>query len=275
MSHLHKNGHNVNLQILDNKCSTTYKLKIEEKWNSTFQLLHPNMHRRNIDELMIQTFNAHFLYILARVSITSPNFLREKLLPKTELTLNLLHQSNIAPSQSAWEHFNGPFNFDVTPLAPLGSPIIIHTKPGTCIPWDFRSRKGFTIGPELEHYRCFQVVDATTKSIIISDTIEVTQEYLTQPEVNLEDRILHTLNFLSCTVKDATITVHHVQLLAISKLRNLFTKWTTTCRSNNVATTKSGPTSKGGTTPKGGSIPNGSTSSPTYCLSPQNINSSK
>ena len=177
---------------------------------------------------MIQTFKAHFLSILAGVSSTLPNFLWYKLLPQTKVTLNLLRQSNISPAIFAWDHFNGPFNFGATPIAPLGSPTVIHNKSGTCKSWDFRVRKGFTIGPALKHYCCFQVVDSTKKSIIISDTIEVLHKYLTQPEVTPKDRIVHALNVLSCAVKDNANTVHHEQLLAISKLRNLFDNWKTT-----------------------------------------------
>ena len=54
---------------------------------------------------------------------------------------------------SVWEHFNVPFNFDATPLGPLGCPIIIHDKPGCCRSWDFCGRKGFNVGPALSHYR--------------------------------------------------------------------------------------------------------------------------
>ena len=197
MSQLQKNGHNVDLQVLDNKCRTAYKLQIEEKWKSTFKLVPPDMHRRNTAKRMIQIFKEHFLSILAGVSSTFPNILWDKLLPQIEFTLNLLRQSNISPGISDWEHFNGSFFFYATPLAPLCSPILIHNKQGTRISWDFRGRKGFTIGPALEHYRCFQVVDVTTKSIIISNIIEVLHDYLTQPEVTYNDRILHALNFLS------------------------------------------------------------------------------
>ena len=85
------------------------------------------MHRRNASKQIIQTFKEKILTILAGVSSTPPNFLWDKLLPQTKLTLNLLRQSNIAPAISAWYHLNSLFNFDATPLAPLGSPIIIHT----------------------------------------------------------------------------------------------------------------------------------------------------
>ena len=98
---------------------------------------------------------------------------------------------------SAWEHFHGPFNFDNTPLGPIRCPVIIHTKPGTQKSWDFRGRSGFNIGPSPNHYRCFHIVDATTKALLYSDTVEFLNEYLTQPTVSEGNRIVHTLNFLS------------------------------------------------------------------------------
>ena len=61
-------GHRVNLQILDNEASGEYKRTIEEVWKSTYQLVPPDMHRRNAAERAIRTFKAHFLAILAGVS---------------------------------------------------------------------------------------------------------------------------------------------------------------------------------------------------------------
>ena len=72
---------------------------------------------------------------------------------------------------SAWKHLHGPFNFDATPLGLIGCPVIIHTKPGIRKTWDFRGRSGFNIGPALEHYRFFHVVDGATKALLYSDTI--------------------------------------------------------------------------------------------------------
>ena len=122
IANLTKRGHGVDLQIIDNQCSTAYKLQIEEKWGAKIQLLPPDVHRRNIAERAIRTFKAHFISILAGVSDAFTNFLWDCLLPQTELTLNLLRQSNIAPSISAWEHYNGPFNFSATPHGTHGLP---------------------------------------------------------------------------------------------------------------------------------------------------------
>ena len=100
-------------------------------------------------------FKAHFFSILAGLDTNFPNYIWDKLLPQMELTLNLLRQATIAPAISAWEYFHGPYNFDTTPLGPIGCPVIIHNKVATQHSWDFCSYSGFRIGPTLQHYRCF------------------------------------------------------------------------------------------------------------------------
>jgi hypothetical protein len=44
-------------------------------------------------------------------------------LPQAELTLNLLWQSTFNPWISAWEYFQGPFDFNKTPLGLLNTHI--------------------------------------------------------------------------------------------------------------------------------------------------------
>jgi hypothetical protein len=62
----------VNLQVLDNKASKTYKQTITSDWGMKFQLVPPLIHRRNIAKHTICTFKAHFLSILARVAEDFP-----------------------------------------------------------------------------------------------------------------------------------------------------------------------------------------------------------
>ena len=113
----------------------------------------PDVHRRNIAERVIRTFKAHFLSILAGIPSSFPNYLWDKLLPQTELSLNLFRQSTVAPLTSAWEDFNGPFNFDAIPLGIIGCRVLIPNKTSTRASWDFRARDGFYVGPTLQHYR--------------------------------------------------------------------------------------------------------------------------
>ena len=65
MKKLADRGHHVDIKILDNEVSTEFKKTIVKDWGATYQLVPPNVHRQNIAEIVIRTFKAHFLEILA------------------------------------------------------------------------------------------------------------------------------------------------------------------------------------------------------------------
>jgi hypothetical protein len=94
------------------------------------------MHRKNKVERMIQHFKNHVLAILAGVDPAFPPYLWNLLLPQAELMINLRCQLAVNPKISACEYFNGPFNFNKTPLAPSGCTVLIHAKATTCKSWD-------------------------------------------------------------------------------------------------------------------------------------------
>jgi hypothetical protein len=129
MTGLAAHGLAVNLQILDNEASATYKEAITFKWNAKFQLVPPDMHHRNWAERAICTFKNHFLLIMAGVNAAFPPYLWDLLLPQAELTLNLLQQAMLNPRISASEFFQGPFDFNKTPLGLVGCWVLIHANP--------------------------------------------------------------------------------------------------------------------------------------------------
>jgi hypothetical protein len=149
-------GLSVDLQILNNKASAPYKEAITFKWNTKFQLVPPDMHRHSWAECAIRTFKDHFPAILAGINSAFPPYLWDLLLPKAELTLNLLRQAMLNPRISAWEFSKGLFDFDMTPLGPVGCRILIYAKPATRWSWEFRTKPGFYIGPALDSYYCFK-----------------------------------------------------------------------------------------------------------------------
>jgi hypothetical protein len=177
----------VDLQILDNKAISAYKEAITFKWNATFQLIPPDMHRRNWAEHTICTFKDHFLAILASVDVAFSPYLWDLLLPQSELTLNLLQQATLNPRISAWEFFQGPFDLNKIPLGPIGCHVLIHAKAASLQSWDFRANNGFCIGPALESYRCFKLVNSDTKSQVISNTVKFCHSYLSVPALSTED----------------------------------------------------------------------------------------
>jgi hypothetical protein len=225
MTCLAARGLSVDLQILDNKASAAYKHAITFTWQAKFQLVPPDMHCQNYAEQAIRTFEAHFLSILAGVDLTFPPYLWDLLLPQTELTLNLLRQSALNPRISAWEFFQGPFDFNKTPLGPVGYCLLIHAKPATRRSWDFCAKEGYYIGLALDSYCCFRLVKSDTKSQVISDTVKFCHAYRTIPSPSPEDKIIHGLQVMSGALKDALPPTSIFQMGAIANLQDLFESW--------------------------------------------------
>ena len=171
MQRLKARGMLVDLQIIDNEVSAEYKRIITLEWRVKYQLVPAHIHRRNAAQRANRTSKSHFLAILAGVAADFPQYLWDLLLPQAELTLNLLRQGNVNPKISAWEYFQGAaFQYDATPLGPLGCPVMIHKKTSTRHLWDFCSKEGWSVA--LEHYRCNCVVSKDTKVEAISDKVE-------------------------------------------------------------------------------------------------------
>ncbi len=114
--------------ILDNEASAAFKAEIKK--NCTIQLVPPDNHRQNLAERAIQTFknHNHFKSILAGVDDNFLMHLWDRLLPQTILTLNLLQQSNVAPTVSAYQYVHGPFDYNKMPFAPMGCAVQLHER---------------------------------------------------------------------------------------------------------------------------------------------------
>ena len=106
---------------------------MNQYWDVEYQISPPDMHRRNSDERDILTFKVHFVSILAGVASNFPSHLWDILLPQAKLTLNLLLQASDNPKLSAWAYSNSTFNYDGTPLGPLGCKVVIHKNRGVTL----------------------------------------------------------------------------------------------------------------------------------------------
>ncbi|KAL7553693.1 hypothetical protein ACHAWF_017003 [Thalassiosira exigua] len=225
MCRIKSKGLHVDLQILDNEASDEYKKLITDKWEAKFQLVPPNMHRRNAAERAIRTFKAHFLAILAGTATDFPRYLWDSLIPQAEMTLNFLRQATLNPGISAWEFFHGPFNYDVTPLGPLGAHLIAHNKPGSQKSWDFRGKDGWGVGVSMDNYRCQQYVAKSTHEERVTDTCAFRHPSLEHPQPTAHDRLQHSMLKLTDTLDDDPPTAPDSQLEALERLRDVFRRW--------------------------------------------------
>ena len=191
MQRLHDHQLRVHLQILDNESSAEYKWVIKEKCKIDYQFVPPNTHRSNTAKISIPIFKAHFISVLAYVSPDFLNNLWDILILQTEVTLNLLQQANFDPSRSALAYFLHPFNYDATPLGPIGCHIIAHKKTGTRKSWNFRGAAGWNACVALQHYHCHTIVYKSTKAVQVLDTVEFRHHHLTLPDLTPADYIVH------------------------------------------------------------------------------------
>jgi hypothetical protein len=104
------------------------KNHIHDTCKINMELVPPGCHRQNAAEVAIRNFKLHFLSVLAGVADDFPQNLWDRLLPQTEITLNLIWQSNATLTVSAYAHLSRPFDYNKMLLAPMGCKAQIHKK---------------------------------------------------------------------------------------------------------------------------------------------------
>ncbi len=114
---------------MKNHIHSTHKFDME--------LVPPGCHQRNAAEVAIHNFKAHFLSVLAGVSNDFPPSLWDRLLPQTEITINLIQQSDATPNVSAYAHLSSPIDYNKMPLAPMGCNAQVHEKTNKQGTWAF------------------------------------------------------------------------------------------------------------------------------------------
>ncbi len=123
--------------VLDNEESENMKNHIFDTCKFDMELVPPGCHQRNAAKVAICNFNAHFLSILAGVADDFPPNLWDWLLPQTEITINLIWQSNATPNVLAYAHLSRLFNYNKMPLALMGCEAQVHKKTDKCSTWAY------------------------------------------------------------------------------------------------------------------------------------------
>jgi hypothetical protein len=103
---LRKRGIEPKRQILDNEASQEYLEAIE------WELVPPHNHRQNVAERAIQTAKCHITANIIGCAQTYPMQEWHRLLPQMEMTLNMLHPTNIRPNISAYMYMHGVHDYN-------------------------------------------------------------------------------------------------------------------------------------------------------------------
>ena len=90
LAQLRQAGSTPRKHVLDNEVSDNMKHHIQVTCKLEMELVPPGCHQQNAAEVAICNFKTHFLSVLAGVAEDFPENLWDRLLPQTEITLNLL-----------------------------------------------------------------------------------------------------------------------------------------------------------------------------------------
>ena len=156
---------------MDNEVSAALNMTMTSM-NIKYQLVPPSNHRPNNAEKAITTLKNHFIVGLCSVDEYFHIQIWGGLLLQSTISLNFLRQSITLPHLSAYTQICGGFNYNLKPLAPPGTRVVIHNRPNDCTSWAPPGEDGWYIRPEMEHYRFHKAY--TPKTIVdrISDTVE-------------------------------------------------------------------------------------------------------
>ncbi len=117
---------------MDNQ-ATKYIKHFLTKKECNLQVVELHNHCVNAGERAIQRFKDAFIAALATTDCEFPLQLWDKLAPQAQDTLNLLRTSQINPNVLPYEALNGPYNWDLYPLAPPGCKAVIYKAGGMWI----------------------------------------------------------------------------------------------------------------------------------------------
>ncbi len=99
-----------------------------------------------------------------------PLQLWDEFLLQVELTLNMLRFSWRNPNKSANQEVYGSFDFNKTPLAPLGTKALIYDDPASRASLAPHATDGFYVGPASNHYQCLRFYIPSTQRFCFSNT---------------------------------------------------------------------------------------------------------
>jgi hypothetical protein len=82
----------------------------------------------------------------------------------------MLRFSRQNPNKSANQEVYDSFDFNKTPLAPLGTKALIYDDPASRASWAPHATHGFYVGPASNHYQCLRFYIRSTQCFRFSNT---------------------------------------------------------------------------------------------------------
>jgi hypothetical protein len=151
----------------------------------------------------------------------------DSVIPQAEMTLNLLCSSRLHLQLSVAARFHGLIDYDKTSFALPGCKIIAHEKSSQRRTWTIHFQPGYSLGPNMHHYRCQNVYITSTASERIVDTLEFTPHNSSMPQISFTDRLLMAAHGNIYALKNPHpevpfSTIEDEEIMAITTLAAIF-----------------------------------------------------
>ena len=119
------------------------------------------------------------------------------------MTLNMLRTCRQDPTISAYEALNGKFDYNKTPMAPLGSPAVIYDNPTTRNNFASHFTDAIYVEPSMIHYRNRKYWVPSTHKMRISSSTRIYPDHCKIPTISEADKILIAASDLVTSMKAA------------------------------------------------------------------------
>ena len=213
-------GFKPKLHKLDNETSKEVETFIASQ-QADIQYTPPDMHRTNPAERAIQTWKSCKKSSLASVPDDFPIALWCRMCEQVDLSVNIIRKCRQNPQLSAWAAMNGEYHFDATPIAPPGTQMLMHEKPGRRRTWALNAKKAWYLGPCFKHYRSVRGLVPSTGGERISDTYRFKHHAIDIPQLTPADRILEAAKQLKTAIQQQPKKAPMDELTAIQLLREV------------------------------------------------------
>jgi len=190
------------LHRLDNEISDTMRQSIQEK-GLKYQLSDTYDHHAQPAERHVGTYKNHLGSILNGCDADFPPHLWCRTIKQSEITINCLRKSRINPKLSAYTQLFGIFDFNATPMVPVGTRAIIYEdreqRPNT---WANHGQRGWYIGPAMEHYRNYTIFVTKTRAERHGKTVEFFPTKYNLPATSTDDQAAAAITDLIHALKN-------------------------------------------------------------------------
>lgn len=176
------------LHRLDNEISDDMRASIKAK-DLKYQLSDTYDHHAQPAERHVGTYKNHLGSILNGCDADFPPHLWCRTIRQSEITINSLRRSRINPKLSAYTQLFGIFDFNTTPMVPIGTRAIIYEdRVQRANTWANHGQRGWYVGPSMEHYRNYDIFVTKTRRVRNGKTIEFFPTKYTLPATSSDDR---------------------------------------------------------------------------------------